>query len=100
MAGFLILTGCEKTDDKFLLKNIVKAAVTVVKKKGLAELSAESVNEEIEKMYSEPEDVLQRKQTIRDQGADNSLNYRMIFEDTIDNEKYQESRTKSDPFKK
>ena len=99
LAAVLLFPGCGG-ENKFSMKNIIKAAVQVIKKKGFTELSAESINEQIEKMYSEPEDVLQRSQTIRDQGADKSLNYKMIFEDTIDNEKYQESRKKSDPFKK
>jgi len=100
LAAVLVFPGCGGKDDKFSMKHIVQAAVKVVKKKGITELSAESINEEIEKMYAEPEDVFLRKQTIRDQETDKSLNYRMIFEDTIEDERYRESRTKSDPFKK
>ncbi|MGL4370664.1 MAG: hypothetical protein ACRCUT_13480 [Spirochaetota bacterium] len=94
--------GCEKkgSNEKFNIINIARAAVSVVEKKGFSALSAESINEEIENSNFNPDDILQRKSTLRDRQPDKSLNYRIIFEDTLENEKYRESREKKDPFRK
>jgi hypothetical protein len=96
----LICPGCKKVDDKFTIGNIMKAAFAVVKEKGITELSAESVNEEIENMFSSPEDSIQKKPMIRDRNSDGSNNYNIILDDTIEDERYQASRNKTDPFKK
>ena len=92
--------GCEKTENKFSIFNIVKASVTVVKEKGIFDFSAEAVNEEIEKMYSSPDDILQKKTYLRNRDADGSNNYRIILEDRIDDDKYQQKRAQKDPFRK
>jgi hypothetical protein len=93
--------GCsDKPEDKFSIFNILKACVRVVKDKGITELSAEAVNEQIEKMYASPEDILQKKSYLRNRDSDGSNNYRMIMSDTIEDEQYQHLRSKKDPFKK
>lgn len=102
LCAFLLLlpAGCEKRDDKFTLTNIVKASIMVVKDKGVTELSAEAVNEEIEKMYSSDDDLLQKKSYLRNRDSDGSNNYRIIMDDTIEDERYKKSREKKDPFKR
>ena len=58
------------------------------------------VDEEIEKMYSSPDDILQKKSYLRNRDSDGSNNYRIILEDRIDDDNYQRERTKKDPFRK
>ena len=98
--SIFLSAGCEKTENKFSIFNIVKASATVIKEKGISGFSAEAVNEEIEKMYSSPDDILQKKSYLRNRDADGSNNYRIIMEDRIDDDKYQHERMKKDPFRK
>ena len=99
LSAFLF-AGCEKTENKFSIFNIIKASVTVIKEKGISAFSAEAVNEEIEKMYSSPDDILAKKPYLRNRDADGSNNYRIIMEDRIEDENYQRERTRKDPFRK
>ena len=99
LSAFLSV-GCEKTENKFSIFNIAKASATVIKEKGVFDFSAEAVNEEIEKMYSSPDDILQKKSYLRNRDSDGSNNYRIILEDRIDDDNYQRERTKKDPFRK
>lgn len=93
--------GCsDKAEDKFSILNIIKASALVVKEKGITSLSAEAVNEQIEKMYASPEDILQKKSYLRNRESDGSNNYRMIMSDTIEDEQYRRQRSEKDPFKK
>ena len=96
----LSLSSCEKPDERFGIVNIVKASAIVVKEKGITNLSAEAVNEEIEKMYSSPDDILEKKKYLRNRDADGSNNYRVIMDERIEEDRYQQERAKKDPFRK
>lgn len=101
LPGFLFLLSCEKkgAEDKYSIKNIVKASVSIIKDKGFSSLSGEEINAEIDRMYSSPEDVLQNKTTIRQHNSDGSNNYRIIFEDMISKEHEESDRRYKDPVK-
>ena len=96
----LSLSSCEKRDERFSIVNIVKASVIVVKERGITKLSAEAVNEEIEKMYSSPDDILEKKKYLRNRDSDGSNNYRVIMSERIEEERYQHERAQKDPFRK
>ena len=96
----LSLSSCEKPDERFGIVNIIKASATVVKEKGITSLSAEAVNEEIEKMYSSPDDILEKKKYLRNRDSDGSNNYRVIMSERIEEDRYQHERSQKDPFRK
>jgi hypothetical protein len=96
---FIILSCEKKAEDRYSIKNILKASVAIVKNKGFSALSGEEINQEIDHMYSAPEDILESKKTIRQQNADGSNNYRIIFEDLISKEHEESDRRYKDPVK-
>ena len=96
----LSLSSCEKPDERFGIVNIMKASATVIKEKGITNLSAEAVNEEIEKMYSSPDDILEKKKYLRNRDSDGSNNYRVIMSERIEEDRYQQERAQKDPFRK
>jgi len=96
---FIILSCEKKAEDRYSIKNIIKASIEIVKNKGFSSLSGEKINEEIDRMYSAPEDILENKKTIRQHNADGSNNYRIIFEDMISKEHEESDRRYKDPVK-
>ena len=96
----LSLSSCEKPDERFGIVNIMKASASVIKEKGITNLSAEAVNEEIEKMYSSPDDILEKKKYLRNRDSDGSNNYRVIMSERIEEDRYQQERAQKDPFRK
>jgi hypothetical protein len=94
-----ISCGNKEPEDRYSIRNIGKASVEIVKSRGFSALSGEAINEEIDRMYSSPEDSLQKKTTIRQQNFDGSNNYRIIFEDMISNDQAEAERRYKDPVK-
>jgi hypothetical protein len=85
-------------EDRYSIGNILSASATVVREKGIGNLSAEEISREIERSHSSAEDVLQKKSTIRQH--DNGENdYSYIFDDMIKEEKYHSAKEKRNPFK-
>ena len=100
--GLLTFVSCEKRsgENKYSIYNIVKASVAIIKKKGISQLSNETVNEEIAKMYVNEDDLMQKKTTIRQLTFDKANDYRIIFEDRIDEDRYKKVNSNKDPFRK
>jgi hypothetical protein len=96
----LFLCSCSGSgeENRYSIGNILSASATVVREKGIGNLSAEEINREIERSYSSAEDALQKKSTIRQHDSGEN-DYRYIFDDMIKEEKYQSAKEKRDPFR-
>jgi hypothetical protein len=97
----ILLSSCGKgkTDDRYSFGNILSASWTIISEQGFSALSGEEINVQINKSYRTPEDELQKKSTIRQRAADGSNDYKIIFEDMIEEERQNKTRFEKDPLK-
>jgi hypothetical protein len=91
--------GGKGENDRYSMKNIVTATAHVIRDKGITSVSGAEINAEIERMYSGPEDVLQKRSTLRQRSSDGATDYSIIFEETIQAERERKDKEKKDPFK-
>lgn len=92
---------CSKKGEgsRYSIGNLLSASVSVISKKGIESFSMDEVIREIDRDSDSPDEILQKKSTIRQQNPDGSNNYRIIFEDKIEEERYNAARKEKDPFK-